>query len=323
MEYKKTDYRHVSETDGLELSVTRTEPEDASGIKGSAVIVHGMCEHKGRYDETVGFLSGHGYVTVIFDLRGHGGSVRSSDDLGYFYETGYEGLIEDLKEIIDETKAYTAERTGKDVPCVLLGHSMGTLISRCFLRKYDDAVDRVCLFGCPSKRGGMLPGLLIAKTIALFKGAKGHSKLVDALVGGAFEKPFRKEGRPFAWTNSDPEQVRMYLEDPLCGFRFTLNGYINLIAMTMLTYRDGGYTMKNPSLPIRFFSGKDDPCAVSEKKLGDAIRLLKKQGYSDTKGKMYPGMRHEILRERCKETVREDMLGFLRGQEGETEWNVM
>ncbi|MBO4696031.1 MAG: alpha/beta fold hydrolase [Lachnospiraceae bacterium] len=323
MACKKTDYRHVSRTDGLELCVTRTEPDDASEIIGSAVIVHGMCEHKGRYDETVAFLSEHGYVTVIFDLRGHGGSVRTPEDLGYLYDAGYNGFIEDLKEITDETKAYTAERAGKNVPCVLLAHSMGTLITRCFLRKYDDMVDRVCLFGCPSKRGGMLPGLLIAKTIALFKGGKGHSRLVDFLVGGAFEKPFRKEGRPFAWTNSDPEQVRMYLDDPLCGFRFTLNGHINLIGMTMLTYKDGGYAMKNPALPIRFFSGQDDPCAVSEKKLSDAVRLLKKQGYSDTKGKMYPGMRHEILRERCKETVREDVLRFLTGQEGETEWNVM
>lgn len=314
---KKTAYTHVSGTDGLNLSVVRTEPEDVSAIRGSAVILHGMCEHKGRYDAFVEFLAEHGFVTVIFDLRGHGESVRSEKDYGFFYEGGYEALVEDAREIIGETKAYTAGITGRqDIPCVLIAHSMGTLIARCLIKKDDDLIDKLCLLGCPSERSGMLPGLIIAKTIALFKGQRGHSKIVDGLVGGAFEKPFKKEILPYSWTNSDPVEVQEYLADPLCGFRFTLNGYINLISMTMETYRDGGYSMKHAALPIRFFSGADDPCAVSKKKLADAMRLLRKQGYTDTKGKRYPGFRHEILREKEKETVYADILKFLTGEGG-------
>ncbi len=314
---KKTAYTHVSGTDGLNLSVVRTEPEDAGEIRGSAVILHGMCEHKGRYDAFTGYLAEHGFVTVIFDQRGHGESVRSEKDFGYFYEGGYDALVSDAHEIVAETKAYAAERTGrKNLPCVMIAHSMGTLCARCYIRNFDDEIDKLCLLGCPSERGGMLPGLLIAKTIALVKGQKGHSRIVDHLVNDALEKRFKKEILPFSWINSDPVEVQEYLADPLCGFRFTLNGYINLIRMTMETYRDGGYSMKHANLPIRFFSGADDPCAVSKKKLGDAMRLLRKQGYTDTKGKMYPGLRHEILREKEKETVYADILKFLTGEGG-------
>ena len=317
MKTERTLFKHISGTDGLQLSAVRTEPADASLVCGCALIVHGMCEHKGRYEAFTDYLAEHGFITVAFDLRGHGESVRDPKDLGYFYEGGYKALIEDAREMISELKAYAGKRSGReDLPCVMIAHSMGTLIARCFLRKYDDEIDRLCLLGCPSKRGGMLPGLWLSKALAAIKGGKSRSSLVDHIVGDAFEKRFKEEHTPYSWTNSDPEEVRIYLEDPLCGYSFTLNGYVNLIAMTMETYRDGGYAMKNAALPIRFFSGSDDPCAVSKEKLGDAIKLLRKQGYKDTRGKIYPGMRHEILRERGKAEVYADILRFLTGTDG-------
>ena len=64
-------------------------------------------------------------------------------------------------------------------------------------------------------------------------------------------------------------------------------------------------------MPIRFFSGADDPCAVNEKAFNAAINLIKKQGYTDVEGKMYEGMRHEILNETEKEKVYEDILSFI------------
>ena len=114
------------------------------------------------------------------------------------------------------------------------------------------------------------------------------------------------------WVNSDPEKVKKYNEDPLCNYMFTLNGYLNLVKLTMLTYTDGGYVMKNPALPIRFFSGAEDPCAVNEKAFAEAMELLRKQGYTDVDGIMYPRLRHEILNEDEKDMVYEDILNFIK-----------
>ena len=161
------------------------------------------------------------------------------------------------------------------------------------------------------QRSGSTPGLKLVQALINQKGGHERSKIVDFIVGNGYEKAFAKEHTPHAWTNSDPEEVRIFNEDPLCGYTFTLNGYENLIKLAMLTYRDGGYGMRNPELPIRFYSGGDDPCAISREKLGEAIKLLRKQGYKNSKGKIYPGMRHEILREREKEKVWADILNFL------------
>ncbi|MBO4626691.1 MAG: alpha/beta fold hydrolase [Lachnospiraceae bacterium] len=313
MEIRVTRYNHISETDGLPLAVVRTEPADGTDVCGSAVLVHGMCEHKGRYEPFVNYLAEQGYIVTIFDLRGHGESVREPEDLGYFYEGGYEALLADIHEMVLEAKTYAAERTGReDLPFVMIAHSMGTLAARCYIRMHDDELDKLVLLGCPSKPAGMWPGLQLVRGLVATKGGRARSKVVDTIVGGGFEKRFAEEHTPFAWTNSDPAEVNSYREDPLCGYTFTLNGYENLIRMTMLCYTDGGCAMNNPELPIRFYSGADDPCAISKEKLGEAIKLLRKQGYKNTKGKTYPGMRHEILREREKEKVWADILAFLK-----------
>ena len=308
-----TKYWHTSETDGLALSVVRTEPADGSEVRGATLLVHGMCEHKGRYDAFVDFLAEQGYIVTIFDLRGHGESVRDPGDLGYLYEGGYEAMLADIHEMVLEAKTYAADRTGRtDLPFYMIAHSMGTMCARCYIRMHDAELDKLVLLGCPSKLSGMWPGLQLVKGLIAAQGGRARSKVADHVVCGAYGKKFATEHIPYSWTNSDPEEVHLYNEDPLCGYTFTLNGYENLIRLAMLTYTDGGYAMNNPELPIRFYSGAEDPCAVSREKLGEAIKLLRKQGYKNTKGKLYPGMRHEILREREKEKVWADILAFLQ-----------
>ena len=308
---KAKKYTHISGTDKLELSVLRFEPDNADEIKGIVQLVHGMNEYKERYIPFMEYLTDHGFITVIHDHRGHGASVKTPDDLGYMYEGGYEAFIEDEHEITLETKAYAKELIKEPLPYILLGHSMGSMVVRCYLRKYDADIDKLVVIGCPSKKPGMKPGLALINIVTKLKGEHTVSKFISDLVMGDYEKNFKKEEVPHMWVNSDPEKVKKYNEDPLCNYMFTLNGYKNLVKLTMLTYTDGGYVMKNPNLPIRFFSGADDPCAVSEKAFNAAMELLRKQGYTDVDGKMYPGMRHEILNESGKEMVYDDILEFI------------
>ena len=307
---KEEKYKHISKTDSLEISVLRTEPDNVAEIKGIVQIVHGMNEYKERYLNFISFLVDKGYLCVIHDHRGHGESIKSRDDLGHMYEGGFEALIDDTHEITLEIKEYAKKLTGKELPLTLIGHSMGSMVVRSYIRKYDSDIDKLVVIGCPSKKPGMIAGLTLIRLIKLFKGEHYKSRFIAVLVLGDYEKRFKGEGT-CAWVNSIPEEVKKYRADPLCIYYFTLNGYENLVRLTMLTYKDGGYAMKNPALPIRFFSGEDDPCAVSEKAFNKAVALIKKQGYKDVEGKLYKGLRHEILNEREKEKVYDDILAFI------------
>ena len=311
-------YTHISKSDGLPLSVLRIEPDENCKIKGIVQLVHGMVEHKERYVTFMKYLAEHGYITVIHDNRGHGESVRSKNDYGYFYKGGYEALIEDIHEITLETKMYAENERGvlvsgkEGVPFILLGHSMGSLAVRCYIKQYDKDIDRLCVIGCPSNKPGVVPGLIIVNILKLLKGDKERSKFMDYLVMDSnYGNKFKDEG-PGAWICSDPELVAEYGKDPLSGFSFTINGYENLLKLTKETYSKTGYAMNNPDLKIKFFSGKDDPCAVSYKAFRNAMLLLKHQGYKNVSGKMYKGMRHEILNEIDKERVYRDILDFIK-----------
>ena len=308
-------YTHVSGSDGLSLAVLRIEPDDSSHIKGIVQVVHGMTEHKSRYIEFMKFLAQKGYITVIHDHRGHGDSVKSRDDLGFMYSGGYKALIEDTHEITREIKEYAYGETGRDdLPFTLIGHSMGSLVVRCFIKKYDNEIDNLCVLGCPSERKDAAIGLKFVQLMEKIKGPRFRSKLVTHIITGSYNKRFKDDNIEKAWTSSDLNSVRRLNDDPDCGFIFTLSAYIEMIKLTLETYSDKGYEKKNPKLRIKFFSGKEDPCGISTEAIRNAMRHIRKHGYKNLSGKIYPGMRHEVLNEREKEKVWKDILKFIEGK---------
>lgn len=300
----ETTFVMESKADGLPLSVMTVVPEGE--IRAIVQIVHGMCEYKERYLDFMRFLASNGYACIIHDHRGHGQSVKQKEDLGYFYEGGYQGLKEDIHQVMLKMKAdYSEEK----LPYYLIGHSMGSLAVRCFVKKYDAEIDKLLVIGCPSKLPGMGLGLVLIKILEKLKGGKKHSKLLDNIViNSNYEKRYADENIVHAWVNSDRKAVEAYNADPYCNYTFTINGYRNLVSLTKETYSKGGYVMQNPNLLIRFLSGEGDPCAISKKDIGKAMNYMKKAGYKNVRAKLYKNMRHEILNEPEHAKVYQDIL---------------
>ncbi len=302
---KESMYTLKSESDGLELQGYIIEPEGE--YKGIIQMVHGMCEYKERYRDLMTYFADNGYVCAMHDHRGHGHSVKSEDDLGYFYEGGGTAVIEDVHQ---ET-VWLKEKYGTDVPFILLGHSMGSFVVRCYLQKYDAEIDKLLVLGSPSQNAAAGIGLALAKFLSAVKGGHAHSKLLDGMVSSAYEKRYAEENTPHAWVCSDKELVARYNTDKYCNYTFTINGYVALVYLTKQTYVKNGWGMKNSNLPIKFFSGEGDPCAVNRKQFLQAVQFLRDRGYSNVSEKMYAGMRHEIHNEPGKAQPYADMLEFI------------
>lgn len=286
---KKEFFTMVSDRDGLKLSMLLVQPDDKP--RALVQLAHGMCEHKERYVPFMEYLAEQGCVCVINDHRGHGASVRKSEDLGYFYKNGDAALVEDLHQI-------TLWMRGKwpELPLFLFGHSMGSLAVRAYCERYDGDIDALAICGSPGNNPAAGAGLALIRLLTLFRGDRYRSRLIHSMTIGAFAKRFPDPQHPCSWISANAENVDAYEKDPLCSFAFTLNGDRALLRLMRRCY-----SLKpnkcNAALPIRFYSGADDPCAPNEKGFQDAMERMKRAGYLNVQGYMFSGLRHEILNE--------------------------
>lgn len=292
------DFTVTSEYDGLSLRLTAVEADETLGV---VLLNHGMAEHRKRYLPFIEYLAKNGFTCIINDHRGHGKSVASSEDLGYF---DADALLSDMKQINSLAREMYADK-----PIYLFGHSMGSLAVRAYTRLYDDTINGLIVCGSPSENAaaGIAKGL--CKLIAKFKGDRHRSDLLYSLSLGAYEKRFINEGK-LAWLCAKKEVQNSYEEDRLCGFKFTVRGYNALFTLMQDAYAKKGWAIKNKLLPVLFIAGSEDPCIVNRKQFLSAVDFMREK-YPNTINKLYSGQRHEILNSDIKEQVYEDVLNTL------------
>ncbi len=295
-----------SQKDGLPLSVAICAPDTEEEIKGIVQISHGMAEHKERYFPFMEYLASKGYAAVINDHRGHGASVRDKDDLGYFYDESGSFITDDIHQITQNIREHLP---GK--PVYLFGHSMGSMVVRNYIKKYDNHIDKLIVCGSPSKNPLIGAALMLTAVQQIFKGDRYRSNLIQNLAFGSYTKNIKEPASDNAWLSVNESNVREYDDNELCGFVFTLNGFRNLFTLMRNTYSAGGWAVNNPGLPIMFIAGSEDPVIVSEAKWKESIQFLRKIGYTNVSGKLYQGARHEILNEDIKNEIYDDIVKFM------------
>ena len=304
---QKREFTLQSKYDNLALSCAEYAAEGVTqtNARGVVQIVHGMCEYKERYEGFIDYLTQNGYIVFAHDHRGHGGSVTANENLGYFGDKKGEAIVDDAALVTDEIR-----RLYPGLSVTLFGHSMGSLVVRAYIQKYEEKIDKLIVCGSPSKNSLAGFGLMLNGVISAFRGKKYRSRLMaNASTGGGDDK-FPGEGKN-AWLTRDKTVVEKYNADEKCNFIFTCNGFSNLLHLVKNAYKKKKYPAKHSDLPIFFMAGADDPVIGSEKIWLEAQQFLRDVGYKNVTGKLYPKMRHEILNELGKEEVYADALAFI------------
>ncbi len=290
-----------SEFDGLKLEVAIATPVEIP--KGIIQFSHGMAEHKERYFDFMNYLTNHGYVCVIHDHRGHGESVEMEDDYGFFYTENEQAIIDDLYTV---TKFIKNEYPG--IPLYLFSHSMGTLVARGFLKRYDTEIEKIVLCGPPTYNAAAGLGLFMAKLSKPFFNEKAPNKMLNAMAFSGFNS---ENTIPNGWLSENQANVVQYNKDPKCGFTFTTNGFINLFKLQKAAFDKSNWLVNNPRLPILVIAGEEDPVIRSRKKFEELTDFLKELGYINITSKLYSHMRHEILNETKRMDIYEDVVQFI------------
>jgi len=273
------------------------------------VIAHGMGEHGGRYGMLADRLTDRGYAVYAPDHRGHGCTAGSKDNFGHFADNnGWNLVIEDLRAVIDRIhKEHT------NLPIILYGHSMGSLISRRFIQLYGDKVDGVILSGTSQD-----PGFTgnIGKLVALWEikksGLTTHSPLLTKLLFGGFNKHFRPTRTPYDWLNRDNLEVDKYLSDEWVGKTFSAGFFYDLITGVNELNKRQQFLKTPKHLPIHIISGEQDPVSNFTKGAFQLYTRFRKIGLEDVTIKVYNDARHEIIHELNREEVFADIINWIR-----------
>lgn len=175
--------------DGVSLQLRRWP---SAGARGTALIVHGLGEHIGRYEHVAAWLTARGWQVVGFDQRGHG---RSGGARGVIPTA--DALLEDLAQVIDAVRPAVG-------PLVLLGHSMGGAVAAHFV-----ALGRRALDGLVLSSPALAADLSLAQRMQLWVG----ERVAPSLAQG--------NGLDPQMIAHAPEVVQAYLADPLVHDRIS------------------------------------------------------------------------------------------------------
>ena len=282
---------YLTNTDGFDLFVRILTCENPKGI---IQLVHGVAEHGGNYMDFAKFLNKNGYIVVMDDHRGHGKSISTS------YPNGY---MKRAEEIVDDEimVAKFMKEKYPDLEYNLLGHSMGSMIARLFIRENDDLIDKLILTGTVPVNKMSAIALFFFNIGCFFFGVKGESRLIDALVGA--------KGLDFI--SYDEENINIKANDPLRIFKFK-RGYSRvLIEINKKLGQKSRYKCQNKDLKIYNMVGEDDIITKGDRGIENSLDFLKSIGYTNIESKVYKNMKHEILNETDKEVVYKDILDVL------------
>ena len=299
----KDEFYFPSKDGNTEIHTIEWKPD--SEIRAVLQICHGMMEYIERYDEFAQFLCERGYYVVGNDHLGHGKSVQSKSEYGFFDQKyGNACVLGDIHTLRQRV-------SGKypDVPYFMLGHSMGSSLLRQYIQMYGNGLAGAGLMGTVTdhSRASLVIVKRLCRLMAAVRGWHYRSRMVNELVTGAFNRNFRPAETRADWVTSDRERLEKYISDPMCSFIFTVNAYYSMMNGMLASQKKGNIQMIPKTLPVLFVSGAEDPVGDFGKGVRGVFETYKSAGIRDVSLKLYEGDRHEILNETDRARVYQDL----------------
>lgn len=261
--------------DGITLSFSAVLPDP---IEMVLLIVHGLSEHRGRYQRLQLDLGKKGIASYAYDQRGFG----ESDGFRTHMER-YADLLLDLKRVLELVRE---AHPGRKV--VILGHSLGGAVAATYCIDYPDAADGLAL-SAPAYDVPALPFRL------RFFGTLMNHLLPSRLV--------RYPSNP-EWLSHDPAIGVAFRNDPLVQRAGTPRFYVEFGKMNEYLHRFAGKI----TLPTLILQGTKDRIVFPS----GARALFERIGSAKKKILWYEGFYHEVFNEIGRERVIGDLVGWLK-----------
>lgn len=296
-----------SADDGLQIAWYKWLPEEAP--VAILQIAHGMAEHAARYNDFARFMAQNGIAVYANDHRGHGYTADRNGVHGDFGEQpGWQSVVNDMK-----TLSEIAKKDYPGIPLFLLGHSMGSFLSRAWVAQFGQNLNGVILSGTAGDPGfTATAGRWIAKKQMRKYGDDTPSPKLDKMSFGSFNKKIKNAKTNFDWLSVNQDNVERYINDPWCGFVCSSRFFYELLGGLKTIFKKENIAKTPVSLPMFFIAWTNDPVGNYGKGVKQSAELYRKAGVRNIETKLYPGKRHEILNENNNDVVYADILNWIK-----------
>lgn len=304
----KNEFYYPSADGKTQIHAVEWKPE--TEIKGIIQIAHGVTEYILRYENFAEFFTQKGFVVAGNDHLGHGQSIAPNDKPMYFGPNGSWNFV--VKDI--DTCKQMAKKKYPNVPYIILGFSLGSFLVRTYLIDYaQEPLDGAIIMGT-----GYIPNfkIAIAKMMtnkeAKKVGEENTSPVIKSLTFETYNKLFKPNRTAFDWLCSNEEALDEYIKDPLRGEDYSAGLFREMLTGMQYTADLKNIQKMNKKIPIFLLSGDKDPVGEFGKGVIKTHKIFKKAGIEDVEIKLYPNLRHDILHEKCKDTIYNDIYLWLK-----------
>lgn len=245
--------------------------------KAKILILHGLAEHAGRYEELAKELNHANYTVISYDQRGNG---RSG---------GLVAHIDSYSQLTDDLDMVSRKEKVERLPFILLSHSLGGLTAARYLVDCQDHPYDMAIFSAPA----VLPDDDMAPLL----------RKVAGIVSRLFPK-LPAARLPQDMISKDPEVRARYQSDPLIyrGKIRARKGYEIMKCMNYVANR-----FEHIDVPILIMHGSDDK--ITDPK-GSQL-LYDGVSSTDKSIQYYEGLYHEIFNEPERKQVIADTIAWM------------
>jgi alpha-beta hydrolase superfamily lysophospholipase len=279
--------------DNLDLHVHIWSPQDPCA---TVLIVHGICEHGGRYQNVVGPLTAAGYEVWAMDHRGHGKSPGRRGHIGAWsdYRQDLDAYITlGTSHAASLDKADKAGNAGNTKP-FLFAHSMGALIAVEWLINNPANAERLS--------GAVVEGLPIqpgeVATAAKINAARVMSRIIPT-----FTLPFSKDR---SGLSTDPGAAVAFDADPLTHNKVTARWGVEILH-AIERVKAAPHLL---TAPVLLLHGGDDPLNLAT----GVESWFPLVSSTDKSLVVFPGNRHEVHNDHARDTLANVVVEWLGRQ---------